>query len=131
MDVNCITAIKQCNVFHNLTHLDINDQLLITEPYTRLEDLQSLTHIIVGLVMGKLMIELVKRLVSSTTLWLNKYGFHNPQVVLLPMQWMSWAKLGQGDMLIWELAEERVRLPQPTEGLASMLFGDREPYLIL
>ncbi|KAG2045429.1 hypothetical protein BDR06DRAFT_1015683 [Suillus hirtellus] len=34
MDVNCITAINQCNVFHNLTHLDINDELLITEPYT-------------------------------------------------------------------------------------------------
>lgn len=52
MDVNCITAIQQCNVFHDFTHLDINNELLITEPYTGLEDFQSLTHIIVDLVMG-------------------------------------------------------------------------------
>lgn len=86
---------------------------------------------------GKLIVELVKHLVSSTmlwvlglwvsethrhvTMWLNKYGIHDPWVVLLPMQWMSWAKLGQGDMRIWELAKERVRLPQPTECMSFLI----------
>ncbi|KAG2108237.1 uncharacterized protein F5147DRAFT_652957 [Suillus discolor] len=142
MEVNCLSAIKTSHTFHNLMHLDINDQLLMTEPYTGLEDLRLVTHIIVVLAMGQSMVESVKHLLSNVTLrvlglrvrdthkpvtmWLDKYGINNRRAVLFPTQWTSWAKLGQGDMLIWEMAEERIKLPRPKEDtLISMtLEGD-------
>jgi hypothetical protein len=35
------------------------------------------------------------------------------RIVLLPIQLTNWAMLGQGEMLMWQLAEGLVKLPMP------------------
>ncbi|KAG2353794.1 hypothetical protein BDR07DRAFT_1308184 [Suillus spraguei] len=122
-------SIGTFNVLKNLTHLDIMDKRILRKNHKGLYGLDSLTHIclplsvrtsdpaaVMGLISNARLRVLAFRVEDSherVQLFLQMNGTLDARIVLLPSIMENWDELGRGDMLLWELAEEKVMLPIP------------------
>ncbi|KAG1837850.1 hypothetical protein DFJ58DRAFT_734140 [Suillus subalutaceus] len=129
MAIDFTNSINTFDVFKNLTHLEIVDRLVLKKPHAGLEALHSLTHICLVLAPPSCNPVTVMRLIGNARLrvlafrvehshheierFLQKHKILDRRIVLLPSLMVMWDELGRGDMLVWELAEEKVRLPIP------------------
>ncbi|KAG1784499.1 uncharacterized protein HD556DRAFT_1315014 [Suillus plorans] len=118
-----------CHTFTNLSHLELNGNHFLAEPQERLDSIASLTHLCVVLSPHIADPEAVTRLISNPRLqllafrvqdrhvdveeFLEEHGICDDRIVLLPAELPVWGQLGQGDMLIWELAEDLTKSPLP------------------
>ncbi|KAG2028720.1 hypothetical protein BDR03DRAFT_882826, partial [Suillus americanus] len=116
--------------FTHLTHLDVNDDFILNQPNSGLEGLATLTHLCAVLKTRADPVA-VMRLINNTRLqllafrvdvqhiviqrFLEKHGLLDRRIVLMPIEMTNWSLLGQGEMLVWELAGELVKLPIPED----------------
>jgi len=129
-------SISTCDVFKNLTHLDIMDRSLLKKSNTGLDSLHTLTHICLVLAPHKCNPHAIVPLICNAHLqvlafrvehshrvierFLEQHGMLDRQIVLFPSQIVQWDELGRGDMLMWELTEEKIRLPIPEHIMSSI-----------
>ncbi|KAG1818613.1 uncharacterized protein BJ212DRAFT_1298683 [Suillus subaureus] len=129
VEIDFTSSSGKLNVFQNLTHFNITNDCMLNKPNVALEGLVSLMHLCVVLILGRSDPLAVIHLVSNSHLqllafrmkdvhhrvkwFLDEHEVIDHWIVFLPMELGNWAQLGQGDMLIWELAEEQVKLPIP------------------
>ncbi|KAG1830496.1 hypothetical protein DFJ58DRAFT_736953 [Suillus subalutaceus] len=129
MEIDSTSSTSTINVFKNLTHLDICNDRMLDKPNAGLEALSALTHLCTVLILGKSDPVAVIRLIGNARLQILAFRVRDPhnrverfmrkheildrRIVLLPIDLTYWAQLGQGDMLVWELAEEQVKLSIP------------------
>jgi hypothetical protein len=125
--IDLTTSIRTSNVFKNLTHLEIVDKSVLKKPIADLETLDALTHLCLVLAPYSCNPVSVIRLVGNARLrvlafrveyshsvietFMQQHGILDRRIVLLPSIMVQWDELGRGDMLVWELAEEKIRLP--------------------
>ncbi|KAG2081946.1 uncharacterized protein F5147DRAFT_783482 [Suillus discolor] len=121
--------LSEYHTFRNLSHLELNGNHFLAEPQEELEFFESLTHICVVLNPHIADPQAVILLISNAQLqllafrvedghnavdeFLEEHGICDHRIVLLPFQLPVWGELGQGDMLMWELAEDRTKIPVP------------------
>lgn len=129
MHVEFTSPICASTMFKNLSHLDIHGDHLLDMPHAGLESLEALTHLCVTLIMERADPTAITRLISNARLRLLAFRVDDPhheveefleeheisdhRIVLLPETTTLWGELGQGDMLVWELAEDQTKLPIP------------------
>jgi hypothetical protein len=127
VDIEFKSSISTSHMFKNLTHLDINDHRLLTKPHPEVVSLPALTHFCAVLRLFTTDPIALVSLIANARLrvvafrvegdhfqvegFLARNEIQDRRIVLLPINLSSWGELGQGDMLTWELAEERVNLP--------------------
>lgn len=123
-DADFISSVGALGVFKNMTHLDIPDELV--RPNAAIEGLSALTHLCVALTPRRTDPTAVVRLIGNARLrllacrvkvshrsvdaFLAKHRIIDRRIVLLPNDLVLWSPLGQGDMLVWKLAEDEVKL---------------------
>lgn len=116
--------------FQHLTHLDVNDDFILNQPNSGLEGLATLTHLCAVLKTRADPVA-VMRLINNTRLqllafrvevqhiviqrFLENHGLLDRRIVLMPIEMTNWSLLGQGEMLVWELAGEQLKLPIPKD----------------
>jgi hypothetical protein len=129
MDVDVSTSFSTSNVFKHLTHFDTHDHRMLEKLHAGLDCLDSLTHLCVVLrlekcdplavihLIGNLRIQILAFRVEdphhAVERFLEDHRLLDRRIVLLPIQLTNWAMLGQGEMLMWQLAEDLVKLPMP------------------
>ncbi|KAG2045852.1 hypothetical protein BDR06DRAFT_1015242 [Suillus hirtellus] len=115
--------------FTHLSHLEVNGNHFLGEPREMLESIQTLTHLCAVLSPHFADPDAISRLISNARLrliafrvqdshidvveFLEQNGIRDSRIVLLPAKLPVWGELGQGDMLIWELAEDITRAAIP------------------
>jgi hypothetical protein len=129
MDINVTLSIGTSNMFKSLTHFDTHDHRMLHNSPKGLECIDSLTHVCAVLKLGSCDPLRIIRLISNPRIrllafrvkdphgvveqFLEQHGIVDHRIVLLPVQITNWAMLGQGHMLMWQLAEGLVELPTP------------------
>jgi hypothetical protein len=129
MDVDVSTSISTSNIFKHLTHFDTHDHRMLEKLHAGLDCLDSLTHLCVVLRLGRCDPLAVMHLIGNPRIrilafrvddahhavarFLEDNTLLDRRIVLLPIQLTNWAMLGQGEMLMWQLAEGLVKLPMP------------------
>ncbi|KAG1816607.1 hypothetical protein EV424DRAFT_1348127 [Suillus variegatus] len=127
LDVKLPPPISTFNMFNNLSHLDVNDKSFLNQPTTELGSFQALTHLSVVFIHERTDPLAITQIISNQRLrvlafrvevdhylvegFLEHHGIRDGRIVLFPIELNNWGRLGQGDMLMWELAEEQVKLP--------------------
>ncbi|KAG2045837.1 hypothetical protein BDR06DRAFT_900108 [Suillus hirtellus] len=132
LDIKLPPPISTFNMFHNLSHLDINDKSFLNQNNTELVSFQALTHLSVVFIHHSTDPLAITQILSIQRLrvlafrvaadhylvegFLAYHGIRDGRIVLVPIELSNWGRLGQGDMLIWELAEEQVNTPMTVYG---------------
>lgn len=132
LDVKLPPPISTFNMFNNLSHLDVNDKSFLNQPTTELGSFQALTHLSVVFIHERTDPLAITQIISNQRLrvlafrvevdhylvegFLEHHGIRDGRIVLFPIELNNWGRLGQGDMLMWELAEEQVKLPMAVYG---------------
>lgn len=123
------SSMMMVNIFATLTHLEIDDKEML-----RLVDMHSfpkLTHLALWPVFGNTGMNVgrvVKHLLEHPTLqvlvfratghrayakYLEYHQIYDPRIIIGPSQILVWDDFGRGDMLLWQLADERANMPGP------------------
>lgn len=123
------TIMSTFNVFATLTHLETDDLHMFLS--FDIECLPRLTHLalwIAGLIPGSKVVKLTNYILTHPTLqvllfhikshrsfsyYLKEGNIIDPRIVIAPMDFCKWDDLGRGHMLLWELAEAKVKLRDP------------------
>ncbi|KAG1859396.1 hypothetical protein C8R48DRAFT_774734 [Suillus tomentosus] len=117
------------HTFTHLSHLKVNRNHFLGEPREMLESIQTLTHLCAVLSPHFADPDVIARLISNAHLrliafrvqdshidvkeFLEENGICNCRIVLLLAKLPVWGELGQGNMLIWELAEDMTHTALP------------------
>jgi hypothetical protein len=115
------------NAFTRITHLDIHDGSLLGKDHKCFDTLTALTHLCAVLDTYNSEPLVIKRFVSNVRLqvlalraegphhraveFLEEHELLHDKIVLMPFIIAPWGLLGQGDMLLWQLAEEALKRP--------------------
>ncbi|KAG1825324.1 hypothetical protein DFJ58DRAFT_849574 [Suillus subalutaceus] len=121
------SLISGVTFFAKLTHLEVDACRMLCD--VDLKYLPQLTHLAIwNEMMDDRAASLTKRLLSHPTLevlifrvdyhrdfvsFLDRHMLHDPRIVLVPSRVYAWDDLGRASMLLWELADEAVKLPEP------------------
>ncbi|KAG1886469.1 hypothetical protein F4604DRAFT_1675383 [Suillus subluteus] len=148
------SLISDVAFFAKLTHLEIDRCGMLCD--VDLQYFPRLTHLAIWSTFSepdRRAPSLIKRLLSHPTLqvfiirvdyhrnfanFLDRHMLHDPRIVLAPSRVYLWDDLGRASMLLWELADEAVKLPEPNHtsvlhrtmlvnGIKDFMDDDRVP----
>ncbi|KAG2360976.1 hypothetical protein BDR07DRAFT_1377593 [Suillus spraguei] len=129
MDVSLTpSSIANTNVFARLTHLEITEEGIFK--HLKMNAFPRLTHLALwgGPLRNQNGLKLIKHILSHATLqllllhvrphrqlakFLDINNIDDPRIVLAPCEIYVWDSLGRASMLLWELADEKVKLRVP------------------
>ncbi|KAG2108235.1 uncharacterized protein F5147DRAFT_652955 [Suillus discolor] len=147
MDIDVTSSIGTSNMFKSLTHFDTHDSRMLHNSCKGLECIDSLTHVCVVLKLGcsdplriislicnpwiRLLAFRVEDPHDVVVNFLEQHEIVDHQIVLLPIEITNWAMLGQGHMLMWQLAEGLVELPIPQNTACAPIPDSADKYLIV